>query len=75
MAFQIADLNPIVHLCDHLGKRVRQRQPPPHTLDQLCQMLQQECRTIPRNNVGKLIESMPRRCRAVLAAHGGHTRY
>ena len=69
------DLNPIVHLCDHLGKRVRQRQPPPHTLDQLCQMLQQECRTIPRNNVGKLIESMPRRCRAVLAAHGGHTRY
>ena len=55
MAFQIADLNPIVHLCDHLGKRVRQRQPPPHTLDQLWQMLQQECRTIPRNNVGKLI--------------------
>ena len=59
------DLNPIVHLCDHLDKRVRQCQLPPQNLDQLCQMLQQECRTIPRNNVGKLIESMPSRCRAV----------
>ena len=56
------DLNPIEHLWDELDKRVRQRQPPPQTLDQLRQMLQQECRTIPRNNVGNLIESMPRMC-------------
>jgi hypothetical protein len=54
---------------------VRQRQPPPQTLDQLRQVLQQEWWTIPRNNVKKLIESMPSRCRAVLAARGGHTRY
>jgi transposase len=46
------DLNPIEHLWDHLNKRVRQRQPPPQTFDQLCQMLQQEWRTIPRNNLG-----------------------
>ena len=72
MAFQIAGFE---HLLDHLDKRVRQRQPPPQTLDQPCQMLQQQWRTIPRNNVRKLIESMPRRCRAVLAARGGHTRY
>jgi transposase len=44
------DLNPIEHLWNQLDKRVRQRQPPPQTLDQLCQMLQQEWRTIPRNN-------------------------
>ena len=68
------DLNPIEHLWDQLDRRVRQRQPPPQTLDQLRQMLQQEWRTIPRNNVRNLIESMPRRCRAVLAACGGHTR-
>jgi transposase len=55
---KLPDLNPIEHLWDHLDKRVRQRQPPPQTLDQLCQMLQQEWRTIPRNNVRKLIESM-----------------
>ena len=36
------DLNPIEHLWDQLDKRVRQRQPPPQTLDQLRQMLQQE---------------------------------
>jgi transposase len=69
------DLNPIEHLWDQLDKRVRQRQPPPPTLNQLRQMLQQEWRTIPRNNVKNLIESMPKRCRAVLAARGGHTRY
>jgi transposase len=62
-------------LWDQLDKRVRQRQPPPQTLDQLRQMLQQEWRTIPRNNVRNLIESMPRRCISVLAVRGGHTRY
>ena len=73
--YKSPDLNPIEHLWDQLDKRVRQRQPPPQTLDQLRQMLQQEWRTIPRNNVRNLIESMPRRWRAVLAACGGHTRY
>ena len=69
------DLNPIEHLRDHLNKRVRQRQPPTQTLDRLCQMLQLEWRTIPQNNVRKLIEYMPRRCRAVLGARGGHAWY
>ena len=69
------DLNPIEHLWNQLDKCVRQRQPPPQTLDQLRQMLQQEWRTIPRNNVRNLIESMPRRCTTVLVARGGHTRY
>jgi transposase len=65
------DWNPIESLRNHLDKRVHQRQPPPQTLDQLCQMLEQEWRTIPRNYIRELIESMPRRCRAVLAASGG----
>jgi hypothetical protein len=65
------DLNPIEHLWDELDKRVRQRQPPPQTLVQLRQMLQQEWRTIPRNNVRNLIESMPRRCcLRVVVMHG-----
>ena len=34
---KLADFNPIAHLWDHLDKRVRQRQPPPQTLDQLLQ--------------------------------------
>ena len=46
-----ADLNRIEYLWDQLDKRVRQRQPPLQTLDQLRQMLQQEWRAIPRKNV------------------------
>ena len=69
------DLNSIEHLWDQLDRRVSQQQPPYQTHYQLRQMLQQEWRTIPRSNVRNLIESMPRRCRAVLAARGGHTRY
>jgi transposase len=69
------DLNPIEHLWDQLDKRVRKRQSPPQTLDLLRQMLQQEWRTIPHNNVRTLIDSMPRRCRPVLAARGRHTQY
>ena len=69
------DLNHIEHLWDQLNKRVRQRQSPPQTLDQLHQMLQQEWGTIPRNNVRNLIEPIQGRCRAMLAARGGHTRY
>ena len=41
------ELNPNESFWDHLDKRVYQRQPAPQTLDQLCQMLQQEWRTIP----------------------------
>ena len=44
-------LNPLEHLWDHLDKHLRHRQPPLQTLGQLCKMLQQEWRTIPRNNV------------------------
>ena len=65
--------NPIEQLWDHLDKRVRQGQSPYQTVDQLCQMLQQEWRSIPRNNVRTWIESMPWRCRALLTARGGHT--
>ena len=69
------DLIPIEHLWDRLNKRVHQRLPLTQTLDQLRQMLQQEWRTILRNNVRNVIGSMPRRCRAVLSARGGPTRY
>ncbi|CAG2201365.1 unnamed protein product [Mytilus edulis] len=64
------DLNPIEYLWDQLDKRVRQRRPPPQTLDQLRQLLQQQWRVIPRNNIKTLIASMLMRCVAVLAARG-----
>ena len=36
------ELNPIKHLLDELDRRIRQRQPPPQSLDQLSQALQHE---------------------------------
>ena len=46
--FKLQDLNPIEHLWDQLDIHVRQRQSAPKILDHLRQILQQECRTIPR---------------------------
>jgi hypothetical protein len=73
--FKSSVFNTFEHLWYWLFKHVCQRQPPTQTLDELRQMLQQEWRTIPKKQCEKFYESMPRRCRAVLAARGGHTRY
>ena len=69
------DLSPIEHLWDILGRRVRSRQPPPRTLPQLAQALQEEWQRIPQNAIRSLIMSMRRRCEACLLAGGGPTRY
>ena len=68
-------MNPIVHLRDDLDRRVRSRQPAPQTLQELPQALEQEWGRIPQDRIRRLIESMPRRVRAVLQANGGHNRY
>ena len=67
------DLNPIEHLWDDLDARVRERQH--QTLAELGHALQDEWRLIPQARLQRLIRSVPNRCRAVLAARGGHTRY
>lgn len=69
------DLNPIEHLWDDLDKRIRQRNVQPQTLQQLARALQEEWATIPQARIQRLIQSMPRRCRAVIDAAGGHNRY
>jgi len=69
------DLNPIEHLWDELGRRVRSRLNPPETLDQLRRALVAEWTNIPIDFVRNLIRSMRRRCQAVINARGGHTRY
>lgn len=69
------DLNPIEHMWDVLDRRVRERVNAPANMRELFQALQQEWATIPAQTVRNLIQSMPRRCRAVIAARGGHTPY
>ncbi|KAL5016517.1 hypothetical protein ScPMuIL_006106 [Solemya velum] len=75
-AFQIARFEPpFEHLWDELDRRVRQRQPPPQSLQQLVNALQAEWANIPEQVIRNLTSSTGRRCQAVIDANGGHTRY
>ena len=58
-----------------LDRRVCSRQPAPQTLQELQQALEQEWERIPQDGIRRLIESMPRRVRAMLQANGGHNTY
>lgn len=69
------DLNPIEHVWDVLGRRLRQVRNPPQNLQELGAMLVQIWRRIPQAVFRRIIQSMRRRCVAVVNAHGGHTRY
>ncbi|KAJ8866033.1 hypothetical protein PR048_033557 [Dryococelus australis] len=65
---QSPDLNPIEHLWDELDHRVRARQARPKSIAQLMEWLQEEWRRIPLDDLQTLVESMPDRVAAVIAA-------
>lgn len=69
------DLNPIEHLWDQLGRAVRERTDDVTTLQDLARILVEEWDAIPQNRIRRLVQSMRRRCQAVIAAFGGSTRY
>ena len=69
------DLNPIEHAWDALQKAVNARQPPVTTLQELEVALHQEWNQMPQRTCRNLVQSMGRRCQAVLEARGGHTHY
>jgi hypothetical protein len=66
--------------CERIGKwetcsRARSRFPPPTSLEQLEDVLQEELYKIPLETVQNLYESIPRRTAAVLKAKGCSTPY
>lgn len=67
------DLAPIEHVWAE--RRLRQRQNTPTNLHQLARALIEKWNSIPQYIIRKIIRSMPKRCRAVITAKGGHTRY
>jgi hypothetical protein len=69
------DLSTIEHLWDELGRRVRHRQNPPETPQELCDALVHEWNNIPQAFIQRLINYISGRCEAVVAVRGGHTRY
>ena len=69
------DLNPIEHLWDELDRRIRSRPVQPNNERELWNALVYEWNNIPRVAIRTLIDSMRRRCNAVITARGGHTKY
>jgi transposase len=69
------DLSPIEHVWGKLERRIRDQPQQPRTRDELRAALLQVWADIPQVFLAHLISSMRRRCVAVIAADGGHTRY
>ena len=69
------DINCIEHLWDELGRRLRRRQPQPRNRRELGATLQEEWQNIPMPTIQRLVRSMRRRLRTVIANNGGHIGY
>ena len=68
------DLSPLEHLWDYLGRKVRGRYEV-NNVNDLERALHEEWAQVPRQFIQRLINSMRRRCMAVIQARGGHIRY
>ena len=71
----LPDLNPIEHLWDELGMRVRSRRPLPVNRVTLTAALREEWEAIPQDTIRRLTDSMRQRCIECVAAQGRHTHY
>ena len=69
------DLAPIEHLWDELGRCIHNRRRQPMNVNELQAALRQEWSNLPQAFINRLVNSMRRRCTAVVNADGGHTRY
>jgi transposase len=69
------DCNPIEHLWDVLQLAVARRPQQPRSLRELENALVAEWNAVSQIQIQRLIRSMRRRCQAVIAARGSHTRY
>lgn len=72
---QSPDMNIIEHVWDYLDNCVHSRPHPPHNLDELWKVLEEEWYKIPKEYIDKLYKSLPKRVKAVIEAKGGNTAY
>jgi len=72
---QSPDLNPIENLWHEMKHAIRRRDPAPSSLLQLEKYVKSAWKDIPPEYYRKLIDSMPNRINAVIAAKGNSTKY
>ena len=72
---QSPDINPIENLWAIVKQSIRQQKKQPTNLAQLERCVKAVWKTIPKETIRNLIDSMPRRIQAVIAARGGPTKY
>ena len=70
---QSPDLNPIEHLWEHIERKVSVRKP--SNQHDLFELIKRTWEEIPIDVLINLVDSMPRRCNAVVAAKGFPTKY
>jgi hypothetical protein len=75
MASEEPASQPFEHAWDLLDRRVRARAIPPRNVRELAVALVEEWGNISQQELANLVQSMRRRCTAILNAAGGHTRY
>jgi transposase len=69
------DLNPIEHIWDMLGCRIRAREPPVQNIRQLEAALHREWQQLSQQDIRHLTGGMRRRVEAVIQACGGYILY
>ena len=69
------DLNPLEHLWDILGRKIREITPPVQTLLELEAALHREWQQIPQQRIQRLVQGMRRRLDATIAVQGGYIKY
>ena len=72
---QSPDLNPIEHLWSYLKRRLAEYDSEPKGIIELWERVDTEWNKIPPQICSSLIESMPKRIKAVLKSKGGYTKY
>jgi len=64
------DLNPIENLLDQLSRLVEGRNSVPQNLNDLRAALQEDWNAMPQQTISRLVNSMRRRCQAVIDTQG-----